>query len=113
MNISVTDQIPGDALETIRSTIQAVDISEMTDVLGDTATAIFDSAGDLAGTASEVSVQGGRLVTRGLRSGGRTVRSNPRVSLSIVALVLVALAGLKWASSRNATEANAPLKVSA
>ena len=109
MNISVTDQIPGDALETIRSTVQAVDISEMTDVLGDTATAIFD----LAGTAGEVSVQGGRLVTRGLRSGGRTVRSRPRVSLSIVALVLVSLAGLKWASSHNATEANAPLKVSA
>ncbi|MGK0274993.1 MAG: hypothetical protein ACI9N0_001374 [Ilumatobacter sp.] len=113
MNISVTDQIPGDALDAIRSTVQAVDISEMTDVLGDTATAIFDSAGDLVGTASEVSMHGGRLVVRGLRAGGRTARNHPRVSLSIVALILVALGGMKWAASRKSTEVNAPLKVAA
>tara|TARA_R110002110_G_scaffold2574_1_gene12087 strand:+ start:6161 stop:6502 length:342 start_codon:yes stop_codon:yes gene_type:complete len=113
MNISVTDQIPGDALDAIRSTVEAVDLSEMTDALGETATAIFDSAGDLVGTASEVTVHGGRLVVRGLLASGRTVRNNPRTSFSIVALLLVALGGMKWAASRKNTDVNGPLKVAA
>jgi hypothetical protein len=113
MNISMTDQLPVDALDAIRSTVQAVDISDMTDVLGDTATAIFDTAGDLVGTASDVSVHGGRLVVTGLRASRRIVRNHPSISLSVIALVLAALAGMKWAASRQSTEANAPLKVAA
>ena len=62
----------------------------------------FDSAGNLVGTASEVSVHGSRLVVRGLRASGRTVRNNPRASFSIVALIFVALSGMKWAASRKA-----------
>jgi anti-sigma B factor antagonist len=61
MNVSVTDQIPGDALDTIRSTVEAVEIRDTTDMHGDTATTLIDSANDLVGTASKISVHGGRL----------------------------------------------------
>ena len=50
----MTDQIPGDAPDAIRSTFEII---EKTDVLGDTTNAIFD----LVGTTGKVPVHGGRL----------------------------------------------------
>lgn len=117
MNTLSTDTITsnlGGVADTVRSTIDTLDLSGVADTLEDASSTVVDVASDLADAAGSVSRLGGRVVVRTVRRTGRFVGQHPKGAFTSATLVIALLAALAWyRRSQVSTTAKSDLKVAA
>ncbi len=117
MNALSTDTITTNLVgvaDSVRSTIDTLDLGGVTDTLEDASSTVVDVASDLSDAAGSVSRVGGRVVVRTVRRTGRFVGRHPKGILTSATVLVALLAAFAWyRRSQTSTSDQTELKVAA
>lgn len=114
---TITSNI-GDSVDAVRSTLGDLDVDidfqSVAESVDSAVSSVADTAVELVDAAGNVTVAGGRVVSRTARHSVRLVRSHPRVAITSVALVAALVAAFVWFRTSDTTSsAEHDLKVAA
>ncbi len=104
MSALPSDSIPdlSGVVDTVTSTLDAIDVAAVSDAVVDAATDLAD----VAGTASVVAVRTGR-------HAGSVVRRHPKHTLGVLAAVVAVIALVVWVRRDDESSTSADLQVAA